>query len=141
MPPRPEPSPAWKPIGRTFNTHYYWADDDMLIALADPGLEDDEPSARENLAFQTYLAHDAPRRGGRVVYLGSLRRQSLAARRIYARLDPSLFLGTALVVSSPLARTIGSLVTAVTRPELPTRLVGSIDEGLRWLAGLRRETA
>jgi hypothetical protein len=139
MPQRPEASPAWTPIGRTSNTQYYWADDGMLIVLPDVGLKDDEASARENVAYQVALARQAGRRIGLVVYLGTLLGQDPAARRVYTELDPGLFLGSALVVASPLARAIGSFFMGLSRPKFPARLVETIDDGLRWLAGLRRE--
>ena len=138
MPQRPEPSPAWKSIGRTSNTSYYWAGDGMLIVLPDTGLKDDETSARENVAFQTAQARSVDRPVGLVVYLGALLGQDPAARRIYAELDPTLFLGSALVVSSPLARAIGSFFLGLSRPRFPARLVENIDDGLRWLATLRK---
>jgi hypothetical protein len=135
---RPSALPSWRPIGRTSNTSYYWAPDDMLIVLPDTGLKDDETSARENVAYQKSLARTVARPVGLVVYLGALLGQDPAARRIYAELDPTVFLGSALVVSSPLARAIGSFFMGLSRPRFPARLVENIDDGLRWLATLRK---
>ena len=57
-------------VGRTSNTSYYLAAEDILISvLPDAGLKDDETSARENAAFQIGVATRAGKRIGLVVYL------------------------------------------------------------------------
>ncbi len=124
--------PAWIKVGRSSNTAYYQAGDDVLIVLPDLGLKDDERSARENVAFQVRFAQSLGRRVGLVVNLSSLHSQDSAARRIYSALDPHLFRGSALVVKSPLARAIGSFFLGLSRPKFPAKLVQSIDDGIDW---------
>lgn len=137
---RPEPHPGWKAVGRTSNTSYYAVGRDILIVLPDPGLKDDEASARENVAFQIDFAKRAERRVVLVVYLSSLLSQDSAARKIYSALDPELFLGSALVVANPLARAIGSFFMGLSRPKFPAKLVETIDEGITWFAGMAAGT-
>jgi hypothetical protein len=130
--------PAWTKIGRSSNTAYYQAGDDVLIVLPDAGLKDDETSARENVAFQVQFAEGLGRRVGLVVNLSSLLSQDSAARRVYSSLDPRLFRGSALVVRNPLARAIGSFFMGLSRPKFPAKLVESIDDGIAWF-GLAAE--
>jgi len=128
--------PAWKSVGRSSNTRYYLAGDDVLIVLPDAGLKDDAASAAENAALQTRLAREIGRPLGLVVYMTSLLSQDPQARKIYATMDRKLFTGSALVVSNPLARAIGSFFLGLTRPKFPAKLVVSIEEGIAWLASL-----
>ena len=65
----------WKPLGRTYNTHYYLLSDDVLIVLPDKGLKDDGASARVNIDFQTAYARMLGRRCSVVVVLDSLTSQ------------------------------------------------------------------
>lgn len=125
--------PSWTRIGRSSNTAYYQAGDDVLIVLPDLGLKDDEASARENVAFQIRFAERLGRRVGLVVNLTSLRSQDAAARKVYSSaLDSELFRGSALVVKSPLARAIGSFFMGLSRPKFPAKLVETIDDGVAW---------
>ena len=107
----------WKPLGRTYNTHYYLLSDDVLIVLPDQGLRDDGASAQVNIDFQSAYARMLGRRCCVIVVLDSLTSQDSAARRIYAAgMQPSLFYAAALIVTSPLARAIGSGTTCSAPP-------------------------
>jgi len=131
------PDPSWKSVGRTSNTSYYLAEPDMLIIIPETGLKDNAASAKENTEFQIALAQNTGRPLGLVVYMTSLLSQDADARRIYSAMDKSLFTGSALVVSNPLARAIGSFFIGLTRPEFPAKLVESIQDGIIWLESLR----
>src|SRR5215471_1942078 len=137
MAPLPVPD-QWKPLGRTFNTHYYLISDDILIVLPDKGLRDDGASARVNIDFQTAYARMLGRRCCVIVVLDSLTSQDSEARRIYAAgMQPSLFYAAALIVTSPLARAIGSFFLGLTRPAVPTKLFDSVDDAAAWVATQR----
>jgi hypothetical protein len=128
----------WKPLGRTYNTHYYLLSDDVLIVLPDQGLRDDGASARVNIDFQSAYARMLGRRCCVVVVLDSLTSQDSEARRIYAAgMQPSLFYAVALIVTNPLARAIGSFFLGLTRPAVPTKLFESVDNAAKWLATQR----
>ena len=135
----PQPDSAWKPIGRTSNTSYFLAGEDVLIVLPDAGLRDNAMSARENTSFQIEATRRAGRPLGLVVYMSSLLSQDPAARKVYASMDASLFTGSALVVANPLARAIGSFFLGLSRPKFPARLVETIEEGIAWLGTLRTQ--
>jgi hypothetical protein len=52
-------------------------------------------------------------------------------------MDPKVFYAVALVVSNPISRAIGSFFIGLTKPGVPTRIVGTIDEGIAWCASRR----
>jgi hypothetical protein len=123
----------WKPLGRTYNTHYYLLSDDVLIVLPDQGLRDDDASAQVNIEFQSAYARMLGRRCCVVVVLDSLASQDSKARRIYAAgMQPSLFYAAALIVTNPLARAIGSFFLGLTRPAVPTKLFESVEDAANW---------
>jgi hypothetical protein len=128
----------WKPLGRTYNTHYYLLSDDVLIVLPDQGLRDDGASARINIDFQSAYARMLGRRCCVVVVLDSLSSQDSEARRIYAAgMQPSLFYAAALIVTNPLARAIASFFLGLTRPAVPTKLFESVEDAANWVATQR----
>ncbi len=60
--------------------------------------------------------------------------QDAAARRVYAEeMDPRLVHGTALVVSNPLSRAIGSFFLGLTKPRIPVALFPSVEAAVPWL--------
>jgi hypothetical protein len=131
----------WKPLGRTYNTNYYLISDDILIVLPDKGLKDDGASARVNIDFQTAYARMLGRRCCVIVVLDSLTSQDSEARRIYAAgMQPSLFYAAALIVTSPLARAIGSFFLGLTRPAIPTKLFESVEDAATWVATQRPDS-
>jgi hypothetical protein len=139
-----DPAPDWTPLGETFNTQYYTAEEDIAIIMPQSGLKDDAASARINMEFQTKWAQSTGTRCAVVVCLFQLLSQDSEARRIYARgMDPKVFYAVALVVSNPISRAIGSFFIGLTKPGVPTRIVGTIDEGIAWCGSRRplRKTA
>jgi hypothetical protein len=138
MTPPPSVPEQWKPLGRTYNTHYYLLADDILIVLPDKGLRDDGASARVNIDYQTAYARIVNRPCCVIVVIDSLSSQDSEARRIYAAgMQPSLFYAAALIVSNPLARAIGSFFLGLTRPAVPTRLFQSVEDAAEWVVTLR----
>ena len=128
----------WKPLGRTFNTHYFLLADDVMIVVPDKGLKDDGASARVNMDYQTAYARLVGRRCCVVVVIDSLTSQDAEARRVYAAgMQPSLFYAAALVVTSPLARAIGSFFLGLTRPPVPTKLFESVEDAAAWIVTQR----
>lgn len=142
MTPPPIVPEQWKPLGRTYNTHYFLLADDVLIVLPDKGLKDDAASARANIDYQTAYARLLGRRCSVVVVIDSLTSQDSEARRIYAAgMQPSLFYAAALIVTNPLARAIGSFFLGLTRPAIPTRLFESVEAAAAWITAHRPSPA
>jgi hypothetical protein len=138
MTPPPIVPEQWKPLGRTYNTRYYLLADDVLVVLPDKGLRDDGASARVNIDYQIAYARMIGRRCCVIVVIDSLTSQDSEARRIYAGgMQPSLFYAAALIVTSPLARAIGSFFLGLTKPAIPTKLFDSVDAAAAWAATQR----
>jgi hypothetical protein len=138
MTPSPTVPEQWKPLGRTFNTHYYLLADDVLIVLPDKGLRDDGVSARVNIDYQTAYARLLGRRCCVIVVIDSMMSQDSEARRIYASgMQPTLFYAAALIVTSPLARAMGSFFLGLTKPAVPTKMFESVDAAAAWVATQR----
>jgi hypothetical protein len=140
MAPQPIVPEQWKPLGRTLNTHYFLLADDVLIVLPDKGLRDDGASAQVNIDYQISYARLLGRRCCVIVVIDSLSSQDSEARRIYASgMQPTLFYAAALVVTSPLARAIGSFFLGLTKPAVPTRLFESVEAAAAWAVTQRPE--
>jgi hypothetical protein len=138
MTPPPKVPEQWKPLGRTYNTHYFLLSDDVMIVLPDKGLRDDGASARANIDYQTAYSRLLGRRCCVIVVIDSLTSQDSEARRIYAAgMQPTLFYAAALIVTNPLARAIGSFFLGLTKPSVPTRLFESVDAAAAWVATQR----
>jgi hypothetical protein len=134
----PDAPSDWTPLGETFNTRYYLGAADIAIVMPELGLKDDAGSARVNIDFQAAWARASGHRCAVVVCLFHLLSQDSGARRVYAEgMDPRLFYAAALVVSNPISRAIGSFFIGLTRPGVPTAIVGTIDEGIAWCARQR----
>src|SRR5476651_2844083 len=142
MTPPPTVPEQWKPLGRTFNTHYFLLSDDVIIVLPDKGLKDDGASARINMDYQTAYARLVGKRCCVIVVIDSLTSQDSEARRIYAAgMNPALFYAVALIVSNPLARAIGSFFLGLTKPPVPRKLFESVDAATAWCATQRPTAA
>jgi hypothetical protein len=138
MTPPPIVPEQWKPLGRTYNTHYFLLSDDVLIVLPDKGLKDDGASARVNMDYQTAYARLLGRRCCVIVVIDSLTSQDSEARRIYqAGMNPALFYAVALIVTNPLARAIGSFFLGLTRPPVPTKFFEAVEEAAAWVVTQR----
>jgi len=128
------------PLGSTINTEYFLLGPDVLLGVPRKGSVDDEVSARANVAFQLDYARASGRPCGVVIVADNLASQDAGARRVYAELmDPALILGTALIVSRPLSRAIGSFFLGLTRPRVKLTMTGSIADALTWIEHLRAE--
>jgi hypothetical protein len=129
-----------KSAGKTFNTEYSKVEPDILIVTPESGYKDNVQAARQNMAWQQDFARKLGRKCGVVVVMNNLLSQDVDSRKVYAEgLSPELFYGSALVVNNALSRAIGSFFIGLSRPAVPLTLVGSIEEGITWLEGIRKE--
>jgi hypothetical protein len=129
-----------KSVGKTFNTEYSKVEPDILIVTPESGYKDNVQAARQNMAWQQDFARKLGRKCGVVVVMNNLLSQDADSRKVYAEgLSPELFYGSALVVNNALSRAIGSFFIGLSRPAVPLTLVGSIEEGITWLEGIRKE--
>lgn len=132
------PPSDWIPVGRTSNSHYFRAGEDVLVVLPDLGLKDTGPAARENVAFQLEFARRAGHPCAVVVHLASLLSQDTEARRAYAEgMDPALIFAAGLVATNPISRAIASFFLGLTRPRFPTRVFDGFEAAIAWVATVR----
>ena len=128
-----------KKIGNTFNTEYFACSDDILVVNPNPGYKDNVEAARSNMEWQQVFARNLERKCGLVVVLNNLLSQDAESRKVYSDgMLPELFYGSALVVSNPLSRAIGSFFIGLSKPVIPLTLVGSIEDGIAWLETIKK---
>ena len=128
-----------KKIGNTFNTEYSMHDPDILVVVPIPGYKDNVEAARSNMEWQKAFARNLGRKCGLVVVLNNLLSQDAESRKVYSEgMLPELFYGSALVVSNPLSRAIGSFFIGLSKPVIPLTLVNSIEDGIVWLENIRK---
>lgn len=138
-PTRARPS-SWESIGQTSNARYYLVpgQSDIVIVSPDEHVNDDGPSAKENVGFQMAYASALGRPCAFIVLLGRLRSQDADARRAYAEgMEPARCYASALVVSNALSRAIGSFFLGITKPMTPTRIFDTIDAAIAWCISMK----
>jgi len=129
---------GWKHVGESINSQYYEIRAGVLAAVPREGALDDLASAQSNVAFQNghFREHGA---GVVIVFADLLASQDKDARRVYqSEPDPDLMLGTALVGGSLLARAIGSFFLGLARPEIPVKMLATLDQALSWATHLHQ---
>jgi len=127
----------WLYVGETSNTRYYDISEDVLGALPNDGAVDTEETARDNVAFQMNHFRQRGHGGVVVVFADALSSQDKGARRVYqSEPDPAVMLGTALVGNTLLGRAIISFFLGISRPRIPVRLCGSLEQALEWAGTL-----
>ena len=126
-------------VGDTFNTEYFVFEPDILVVNPRPGYKDNVEAARSNMEWQQSFARKQGSKYGLVVVLNNLLSQDAESRKVYSDgLFPELFYGSALVVSNPLSRAIGSFFIGLSRPVIPLTLVKSIEDGIEWLGTIKK---
>jgi hypothetical protein len=121
-------SQALTKVASTHKTEWFRAPDHIFVGIPEPGYEDSLEAARANAATLRSLAHDLGRKCGIVIVMGNLISQDAGVRQAYAEGVPQdRIYGVALVAANPLARAV----------PIPVQLVDPIEEGVRWLGGLR----
>lgn len=126
-------------VGDTFNTEYFMYEPDILIVNPTPGYKDNVEAAHSNMEWQQTFARKLGKKCGLVVVLNNLLSQDAESRKVYSDgLLPELFYGSALVVSNPLSRAIGSFFIGLSKPVIPLTLVKSIEDGITWLVTIKK---
>lgn len=127
-------------VWHTTNTTYSTCGPDILVIVPEPGYKDNVALARANAQWQQNWARNLGRKCGLVVVMSNVIAQDAETREAYSEtILPDLCFGAALVAGNPLSIAIGSFLVGRSTPELPVRLVGSIDEGIAWLESIRNQ--
>ncbi|MEN0062325.1 MAG: hypothetical protein AAGA48_09240 [Myxococcota bacterium] len=120
-------------IGRTSNTDYYRLEEHIIVAMPRIGSFDTGETARENVSFQTNTFRSEGTPGVVVVFFDRMTGQDVDARRVYANeIDPQWLAGSALVGGTFLGRAMASFFMGLSRPRIPTRLFGKVEDAVRW---------
>ncbi len=126
--------PGWRRIGAISNAEIFAVDDDIIAIVPVPNSEDDERSARENLAFQGAYWRRVGRRGGAIVLMDNVLSQDSGARAVYANeSDASITTCYALVGETFFGHAVSAVFEGLARPRVPTKIFRSLDEALTWV--------
>jgi len=113
--------------------------EDILIVVPEEGFKDTADASRVTVAALRDYATKLGRKCGLVIIANNLLAQDAESRRNYAEgVTPDLFFGVTMVVSSPLARAIGSVAIRLTVMHIPFGLSESIEAGIAWIEANRK---
>jgi hypothetical protein len=130
---------GWKPLGETSNSRYFEVEPDIIAAVPHVGSVDDGPSAHENQTFQNQHWYKVGHGGVVLVMADRLSSQDKAARKVYgSEPDPSVMRATALISVSLLARAITSFFLGISRPQIPVKMFGTIEDAITWAHQINR---
>jgi hypothetical protein len=108
--------------------------DDILIVVPEEGFKDTADASRLTVAALREYAQKLGKRCGLVIIANNLLAQEAESRRIYAEaISADLFFGVTMVVTSPLARAIGSVAIRLTKMPIPFSLSESVEAGIAWM--------
>jgi hypothetical protein len=129
---------GWTAIGRSANADFYELEEGLLAVVPFDGTTDDAGTARQSVQIQ----HDYLRaRGGRagvVVFMDRVIEQDASARAVYRNApDPAFITCYALVGGTAFGRAVGSIFIGISRPKVPTRMFGTLDEARAWARSQR----
>jgi hypothetical protein len=126
--------PSYQHLHKSSNANYYKVNDHILLVFPELGVKDDAVSAVENVKYQMDYARSLGHRVGLIVVMSYLLSQDKDSRDVYINdITSDLCYGTALVVTNPLSRAIGSFFIGLSRPLISTKLFNSIDDSVIWL--------
>jgi hypothetical protein len=113
--------------------------EDILIVVPEEGFKDTADASRLTVASLQEYAKKLGKKCGLVIVANNLLAQDAESRRNYAEgVTPDLFFGVTMVVSSPLARAIGSVAIRLTVMRIPFVLSESIESGVAWIEANRK---
>ena len=108
--------------------------DEILIVIPEPGFKDTADASRRTVEALREYARTLGRKCGLVVVANNLMAQEPESRRVYSeQVSADLFYGITLVVSSLMARAIGTVAIRFTKMPIPFSLSSSIESGIDWV--------
>lgn len=125
---------GWTRIGRSDNADFYEVSPQALAVVPFDKTFDNAQTARQSVAIQLDYLRPRGRRAGVVVFVDPILEQDAGARTVYRELpDPAFLACFALVGSTPFGRAVGSVFLGLSRPRVPTRMFGTLEEALGWI--------
>lgn len=108
------------------------AEDGIVRVSSPPDVVDTLATARENARALEKLCHG--KKCPVLVYVKTKRGEPQEVRRFYSDLSLTIpIAATALLVSSPVSRVIGSFYLGINKPHHPIKLFTSETEAVEWL--------
>ncbi len=108
--------------------------EEILIVIPEPGFKDTADASRRTVEALREYARTLGRRCGLVVVANNIMAQEPESRRVYSeQVTADLFYGITLVVSSLMARAIGTVAIRFTKMPIPFSLSSSIESGIDWV--------
>jgi hypothetical protein len=132
---------GWANIGKSDNADFYQIEEGVLAIVPFEGSSDDDKTARQSVQIQHDYLKPRGRRAGVVVFMDPLVEQHASARIVYRDMpDPAFITCYALVGGTIFGRAVGSIFLGLSRPKVPTKLFGTLDEALAWARGMRNRS-
>jgi hypothetical protein len=129
---------GWTPIGKSDNADFYEVEEGLLAIVPFEGSSDDEKTAKQSVRIQHDYLRPRGRRAGVIVFMDPLVEQHASARIVYRDgPDPAFVTCYALVGGTVFGRAVGSIFIGLSRPRVPTRLFGSLDDARAWAKSQR----
>jgi len=129
---------GWTPIGKSDNADFYEIEEGLLAIVPFEGSGDDEKTARQSVQIQHDFLRPRGRRAGVIVFMDPLVEQHAAARIVYRDApDPAFVTCYALVGGTAFGRAVGSIFLGLSRPRVPTRLFGTLQDARNWARSQR----
>jgi hypothetical protein len=108
--------------------------DNILIVVPEEGFKDTGETSRVTVEALRDYAAKLGKKCGLAIIENNIISQDPEARRNYGEgVTSDLFFGVTLVVSNPLARTIGNIAMKLAKMEIPTCMTESVESGVAWL--------
>jgi len=119
---------------------YYWAAEDVLVAVPELGIIQTEEIAQRSLDEFNRLADETGRRLAVIILVDRVSSQDSASRRVWSKpQERPRRCALALVCASPLSRAIGAFFIGLNRPPTPTRMFRSFDRALEFCQAVVQE--
>jgi hypothetical protein len=129
---------GWTPIGKSDNADFYEVEEGLLAIVPFEGSSDDEKTAKQSVQIQHEYLRPRGRRAGVIVFMDPLVEQHASARIVYRDgPDPAFVTCYALVGGTVFGRAVGSIFIGLSRPRVPTKLFGSLDDARAWAKSQR----
>jgi hypothetical protein len=129
---------GWTAIGKSDNADFYEVEEGLLAIVPFEGSSDDEKTAKQSVRIQHEYLRPRGRRAGVIVFMDPLVEQHASARIVYRdEPDPAFVTCYALVGGTVFGRAVGSIFIGLSRPRVPTKLFGSLDEARAWACSQR----
>jgi hypothetical protein len=129
---------GWTAIGKSDNADFYEVEEGLLAIVPFEGSSDDEKTAKQSVQIQHDYLRPRGRRAGVIVFMDPLVEQHASARIVYRDgPDPAFVTCYALVGGTVFGRAVGSIFIGLSRPRVPTKLFGSLDDARAWARSQR----